>query len=280
MYKLKEQDYDRALPLLQRVQVNTLFAEAVLKCIITGNVYADCEQDPSAFYVVHPYGMSFLFGETENKAFEYRLFDYITNKAGIRQGPEWLQADPGGQWTEQLNSMLIVHNESVISRGQIEAPDNPQMILKNTRVNFRFDNEAYQSARDQMPLHSLNLVQTTKELFISQTGNVIPRSFWADEEQFMAEGIGFSLLSEGQVGATAFSAFRTEGQLEIGIETCENHRGKGYALHVCSAMIDYCLENGLEPVWACRYENQGSYRLAQRLGFKPSVTLPYYRLAE
>lgn len=60
--------------------------------------------------------------------------------------------------------------------------------------------------------------------------------------------------------------------------TVDAHRGKGYAVSVCSALIDYCLDHDLEPVLACRLENEGSYYLAQKLGFRPSVTLPYYRL--
>jgi hypothetical protein len=36
----------------------------------------------------------------------------------------------------------------------------------------------------------------------------------------------------------------------------------------------------LEPVWACRLENDGSYKLAQKLGFEPVLEIPYYRLSK
>jgi RimJ/RimL family protein N-acetyltransferase len=83
---------------------------------------------------------------------------------------------------------------------------------------------------------------------------------------------------ENQPVSMAYSAYITHNQLELGIETSENHRGKGLALHTCSALIDYCLKYQYEPVWSCRFENAGSYRLAQKLGFEPVLTLPYYRL--
>ncbi|MCX8130532.1 MAG: GNAT family N-acetyltransferase [Clostridia bacterium] len=109
-------------------------------------------------------------------------------------------------------------------------------------------------------------------------GYVIPKHFWKDEEHFCNTGIGFSLICDGEIAATAFSAFRYENQLEIGIETSEKYRGKGFAFRACAALIDYCMENSLEPVWACRRENEGSYKLAQKLGFVPIRSIPYYRL--
>ncbi len=48
----------------------------------------------------------------------------------------------------------------------------------------------------------------------------------------------------------------------------------------CSTLIEYCLENSYEPVWACRLENVGSYKLAEKLGFEMYGEVPYYRLSK
>ena len=87
-------------------------------------------------------------------------------------------------------------------------------------------------------------------------------------------------MAEQGIASTAYSAFVAPGILEIGIETSPLYRQKGYALKVCQQLIDYCLQNKLTPVWACRLENSASYYLAQKLGFEPSLYLPYYRLAK
>ncbi|TKG91495.1 GNAT family N-acetyltransferase [Puteibacter caeruleilacunae] len=63
------------------------------------------------------------------------------------------------------------------------------------------------------------------------------------------------------------------------METIPEFRGQGFAQYACAALIDYCLANGYEPVWACKETNVPSYKLAQKLGFVPALTLPYYRLA-
>ncbi|MHA6533449.1 GNAT family N-acetyltransferase [Paenibacillus sp. BAC0078] len=278
MLTLESKDYFKGLSLLNQVKINTLFARAVLEECVSGKVYVDDLDTPRAFYVVHPYGMSLLFGDAGNEEFNRSLYDYITNKAGIRNHAEWLQGDPSGAWSHLIDSMLAAHNSTVIGNGDESEAEDPRQIQKNTRVNFSFDREAYLAAKKRFFRQDAALVRTGKEQFREQTGSVLPRFFWRDEEHFLADGVGYSILEGDEAASTAFASCRTEHQLEIGIETAGAYRGKGYAFTVCSALIDYCLDHDLTPVWACRLENQGSYYLAQKLGFKPSLTLPYYRL--
>ncbi|WP_410514949.1 GNAT family N-acetyltransferase [Paenibacillus sp. BR2-3] len=270
MIKLENRHYNKAIAPLSHVKINTMFAEAVIRQRIPGTIYVDCVEAPSSFYVVHPYGMSLLFGNTDNEYFQHNLYEYITNTRRIRNQPEWLQVAPEGAWTGTIDSIINSYNCTV----------HENTIIKQTRVNFSFDLEAYQRTKKQLHNHEHNVMQTTKEQYLSLSGSVTPKCFWRDADQFLTDGIAYSLLENGEIASTAFSAFRNEHQLEIGIETSEAYRGKGYAYSVCSALIDYCLNNQLEPVWACRLENEGSYKLAQRLGFTPSITIPYYRLAE
>ncbi|WP_379129548.1 GNAT family N-acetyltransferase [Paenibacillus sp. sgz500958] len=280
MIHLAREDYNKVLIPLNQVKINRMFAEAVIRKTIPGNVYVDCLEDPHAFYVLHPYGMSLLFGESGNEDFNRELVHYITNKKQKRLSQEWLQADPAGDWIALIDSVMLTHNDSLVRDQTIDVKGTSQPILRNTRVNFRFNSEAYRRTRKTITGPDDEIVQITKGMFMAQPGSVTARNFWRDEEHFLAEGIGYSLLSSGDIASTAFSAFIDPYKLEIGIETSEGHRGKGYAYAVCAALIDYCLEHQLEPVWSCRLENEGSYKLAQRLGFEPSLTLPYYRLAE
>ena len=110
------------------------------------------------------------------------------------------------------------------------------------------------------------------------TGSVIPKSFWDSPHDFKQKGVGFGLYYDGKLVSTAFSSFRFPGKLELGIETAEEFKGMGFGEMVCKALIEYCIEKNLEPVWACRLENTGSYRLAKKLGFVPCRELPYYKL--
>jgi RimJ/RimL family protein N-acetyltransferase len=107
---------------------------------------------------------------------------------------------------------------------------------------------------------------------------VSPHKFWRDAEQFLSRGGGWCIEHAGGVVAMAFTSFRFGAQLEIGIETRAAYRGQGLAVHAACALLDQCVTLGLEPVWSCRKENQGSYNLAKSLGFQPTIEAPYYHL--
>jgi RimJ/RimL family protein N-acetyltransferase len=274
--RLARKDYGKAEEALRRLPINTMFVQSVLRECVDGEVYADRETEPEAFYVAHPYGMAMLFGKKGSSEFEAELAKRLTNADGSRSKPEWLQTEPEAGWDEVVASVMQAHQASLAEAGLPE--DGDRAIWKNTRINFRFDPAKYEQAKQTHLHREHEIVRTTGELFHQQPGAVVPRFYFRNEEQFVNEGVGYTALNGGEPAATAFSAFRNETKLEIGIEASEGFRGKGYAFAVCSALIDYCLEHGLEPVWSCRLENDASYRLAQKLGFVPTVTLPYYRL--
>ena len=147
-----------------------------------------------------------------------------------------------------------------------------------TRVNFSFNPSKYRQFKSSFPVSDFEIVRTGGEEFENMPGTVVARYFWRDTTHFIRNGVGFSLIYNGKPACTAFSAFIREGQLELGIETAQPFRGKGFALACCAALIDYCLEKGYEPVWSCRHENTGSFLLAQKLGFEPILFTPFYRM--
>lgn len=56
--------------------------------------------------------------------------------------------------------------------------------------------------------------------------------------------------------------------VEIGINTLEAHRGKGYARTVVAAMLEKLLWAGKTPIWVCEAANLGSERLALSVGYE------------
>jgi RimJ/RimL family protein N-acetyltransferase len=133
---------------------------------------------------------------------------------------------------------------------------------------------------DKRPVSDGDLIEKTDDLHFEQMpGSVIPLKFWDSAKDFKQKGKGFTLLHNGEIASTAYSAFVHEDKLEIGIETVEKYRGYGFAELTCCKLIDYCLEMDLIPVWSCRFENTASYKLAQKLGFEPTLMIPFYRLS-
>lgn len=334
MYRLPTEAYDRALAALLELPINTLFARAVLRGHMDGEVYANQLVHPTAFYVLHSSGMALLYGETDDPNFERQLYAYITNAEGARRKPEWLQAYPevwnkrlaamrrqavlteaGGEWNPESGGESGVwlsgernagagcerdadagseRNADAGCERDANAGSEPNAdagsppgarsgrlgpAAEQVRVNFRFDRDRYEQGREARgQLAAPQAVPFGRGVFGRMPGSVVPEVFWRSETEFLEHGAGFCLFEEGVLAAAAFSAFAEDGRLEIGIETLPSCRGRGYAYTVCAALIDYCLERGLEPVWSCREGNAGSYALARKLGFVPTFKLPYYRL--
>ncbi len=226
--------------------------------------------------MVHPYGMSLLFGNCSNLSFNKRFRDYSLNLNTTRADHEWMQAFPG-TWDTVLSEL---YGGNMVKSSENTENKQSGIIELNTRVNFKFNREKY-SATSKKPLpEDSEIVRAGKQIFNEMKGAVVPSHFWDDADDFFRKGIAFSLYCDNKLASTAFSAFVLGDKLEIGIETVEEFRGKGFAQHICTALIDYCLENNYEPIWACRLENKGSYNLALKLGFEPSAQLPYYKLSK
>ena len=276
MILLEKNKYSQLTESLKSVTINNLFARAVVENRVSGVVYVDNVKNPKTFYVVHPYGMSLLFGDCNNQEFNNKFKNYSLNKNHERNKHEWMQAFPD-KWDIVLNDLF--------KDCLIKSSDNVENIEKNiielnTRVNFKFNFKEYKIQNQHKNNSEIKIVRTDKKIFEDMKGSVVPYYFWNNADDFIKNGVGFSLFYKNKLASTAYSAFIQDGKLELGIETIADFRGLGLAQIVCSALINYCLEKNFEPVWACRLENRGSYKLAQKLGFVPVKEIPYYRLGK
>ncbi len=276
MIELEKQDYPKARGSLKNVTINSLFARAVIERHISGTVYADNKDKPTTFYVVHPYGMSLLFGNHKNSEFNSAVKDYALNKNGSRNGFEWMQAFPN-DWHNVIKELF---KENLINSSENKNNLTAGFIELNTRVNFEFDLDKYFNFRENLNPTNGTITNTTKDIFNSMQGSVVPSNFWNNADDFLNNGVGFSLFSDGQLACTAFSSFLMDNMLELGMETIPKYREKGFAQQTCCRLIDYCLDNDYKPIWACRLENIGSVHLARKLGFEPTIQIPYYRLSD
>lgn len=264
MVLLDKKDYYKASDALNVVQINNLFARAVVELQVDGPVYADNADHPVCFYVQHPYGMGLLFGKSDNATFNAALASYVANKENVRRKDVWMQAWPN-DWHRVWQSML--QTKEVQAKTEVFV-----------RVNFRFDVSLFYANKVRLNDSTVELKETDSHLFEQMRGTVVPSSFWNNAQDFLQRGKGFSLVCANEVVATAYSAFVIDNMLEIGIETVNGYRAKGYAREVCTALIDYALSHGMVPVWGCKRDNTASYELAQKLGFVPTLEIPYYRL--
>lgn len=254
---------DRLIAWLDRLELNTLFARAVLAGDAPGRVRVDSPGSPSIVHVISGYGMSLLLGSGDGSSVgDHHLVDLLRLP---RAAPEWLQV-----WPAPLAARF-----AAIARAPTRSGAPAADLL--TRVNFRFSPGAYRTRRPHRAPTSAPVVRVDRSTFFME-GSVVPTAFWRDADDFLRKGAGFAVMIDGRPAALAFSSFVTSSRLELGIETVARHRGRGLARLACEALIEHCLARGLEPVWACRLDNHPSYRLAESIGFVPARHLPYFRI--
>ena len=276
MIALERSRFGLAIEPVKSIEINHLFALSVAKGLVEGQVYVDDPEDPSTFYVLHSYGMSLLFGRCDNDNFNNRFCEYALKRARKKDRVEWMQAYPSS-WDDVLLKLCDGKLSPIAEKADEVKADEIEL---NTRVNFKFNHEKFEVFRKLNSSEVLDIRRSGKEVYSEMKGSVVPAYFWDSPEEFFENGVGFSLYDHGKLACTAYSAFIHGNQLELGIETLPEARGKGFAQHTCAALIDYCLQNGYEPIWACRLDNIGSYKLAQKIGFEPTFRIPYYRLGK
>jgi RimJ/RimL family protein N-acetyltransferase len=103
-------------------------------------------------------------------------------------------------------------------------------------------------------------------------------SFWPSVDRFVEKGIGYCILQNEIITGWCLSVFVSGSKYELGLETVEHFRGKGYAKAVATACIKYCLEHGLTPLWNCDAENPPSVAVAEAVGFKKMREYPVWHV--
>lgn len=258
MIRLEPEAYHRATRLLDDAPFNVLMARAVLAGKVRGEVYAD-GYEPTSVYVKHMYGMSWLVGYPEDDELRSRFVETLVDPAR-RGAPEWLQVYPL-DWTELLDPL---------------AADG--LLTRWHRTNFWF-NRARFLARFPAIQVQARTEPCTPTAVSEFPGSVIPHHFWNSSDEFDASGAGFFAVDgNGRPAAIAFASYLDDRHMEIGVETLPDQRGRGFAQSASARLIHYCIDNDLVPVWSCRTENEGSYRLAEKVGFVPVLEVPYYEL--
>jgi GNAT superfamily N-acetyltransferase len=268
-------DYKLAIPKLTEVTINNLFARSVVEQHVDGKVYVDNIATPKAFYVIHPYGMSLLYGDVSDDFLQSELKDFLLDRNGLRKASEWLQIFP----SELENRIdMILGKKLTISDSGTYRDNSGDAVVKHKRINFKFNLQKFEQFRCKIDLNEYSFCDVDIDLYNETNGSVVPKKFWNNASEFLMHGVGFSLMVEDQAVAIAFSSFVHDEMLELGMETKSEYRRRGFASIISAKLVEYCLEKGLEPVWACRQGNHGSYNLAIKLGFEPIACLPYYEL--
>jgi RimJ/RimL family protein N-acetyltransferase len=110
------------------------------------------------------------------------------------------------------------------------------------------------------------------DLFDRLIGREMYIDIFGSPEDSLLNGFGLCLVRPSSVGqkllCEAFAGPIALGMIEIGVDTREDYRQRGYGTITCAALIEQCERKGYPTYWNCNKQNQASLALAHRLGFR------------
>lgn len=96
-------------------------------------------------------------------------------------------------------------------------------------------------------------------------------------EHFLKNCFGFCLVGEGAVAAWCLSEYNLDKRCEVGIETMQPYRRRGFATLTACALIEHARMQGIERIgWHCWSSNTASRATAERVGFSRVAEYPAF----
>ena len=188
-------------------------------------------------------------------------------------GFAYLSGKPDKAFLEDVYKLMLNKNNTNSRRFILMTTDEETEKLFRAKDGVCIDRRyLFEYTENQPPEISImpsgfEIKEINSELLSEIRGSIVPSLFWESSGNFLKNGKGYCILDGKNVAAWAFSAAVSNSEIDIGVETSENYRGRGLAAAVAKMMIKYAFDVGKSPVWACHCNNAASKRLAEKIGF-------------
>ena len=244
-------DYRKVKHLVEQISVEKVYPLSLVEGLQNGEIYVDNDENPTAVLIWHYCGFAHIVGECSE--------EFIGETIKMMKNP------PDGH-----SGRMVLQAENDIRLVGLMQKD--PMVRRHERYVFRFIGE-----KNNIPLEmESKLKKVSSDNYERMTGRIVPTFSWKSQEAFLKKGFGYCLIEDERMAACAFSSGISNDYVDIGVETAEECRGKGYGRIVVSAMVNETLRRGKTPVWGCDTRNEASMRLACSVGFEIVGTHEWY----
>ncbi len=246
MQLLDPGDYRATLPLVPSSHEagHTTMVHAVIEQRMPGAILVDSLERLHSAIVLNDCGFHAALGAPPEEPLKDLIETICVELVSAEPG---LLIDMTGTWASSLQSVL----PEPYGRNEYLAPlETP--VLEPVPAGLR-----------RVPL--------TAEIAAKFDGAVDPWvvRIWGGEEAFIAKSFGYALLTDsGELAGFCTSCGIGGGEAEVEIGTNRAFRRRGLAMAAATAFIPESYRRGLVPAWTCQSDNEPSYRLAERLGYR------------
>lgn len=229
---------------------------AVLEGSQRGQVFA--APDRTAAFVVNGFGFARLIERGDGGPHDNQLAAFLAQAGPIR--PSYiLWYDPPPRWQARLESFKNMR------------------VRERLRYDFRPERATYVEEREQLPDgFELRILDAGLLCKADKFGLSLDSRFWSSAEDFLTQGMPVAVVREGEIASLCYAAAVGGGLAEVDVVTDEAFRGAGLGSIAARQFVRGCLRCGITPAWDCFTYNQGSMKLAEKLGFVPLSTYDFY----
>ena len=267
--ELKPEDYHKAMPLFRAVDYS-LSLPATFTGNNPGRVFVDDPQNPKVAFVLTIEGY-FLAGDPNDAHSVETIGHFFREK--IFTGEIYLDDDTNlslavtpSNWEDKLLEMIPTH--------EIEKVPRFQYLCQKLKFDWR----------DQLP--SGYQVCRFDQALRDDPTTVIPEAVhdwasteirWGSWENSTNQGVSSCVLHQNKVVSICQSDCYYKDQIDMGIFTLPDYRRKGLAAVATAANVEAAFEKGFRKVgWHCNTDNIGSWKTAEKVGFKRHKEYCYY----
>lgn len=250
MYLLNKDAYSKIHHLIKGIDPDCSFAYSVALNGNPGRIYVDDSLDPKACIIAGAGGVYLVAGSEREEDFNYNLVEFLKDKVNHIKYYDLFATSE--RWIKLLAKRLEKDSIPLPRTTYTYQQAVPPMFHRDIKLE-----EGYLLKRmDEALFHQFN-----REMYS------IYQDTWGTVENFIEKGIAYAILHKDEIASVCFACSSGGGYTEIGVLTNKKYHQRGYALIVCSAFIEECLEKKMVAVWNCGRGNQPSEQLAKKLGF-------------
>lgn len=258
MKRLDRSQYSRVMPLVRGLD-RYLSVRAVLQEDVEGFVYADDVMSPNTYFVWEISGDSgfYLEGEpSESRALE-------VNRV-IREELYAIGNESGRCVDFTLYTYPQTWEEYI------------PLILKDTyprryyRRSFLLDKPKTREIDLPAGFYLSSVDRDFLDGRLEGDGHIRKwvEDPWRSKERFLEKGFGLCIHTDTEAVSWSLADYVSDNRVEIGIQTNEKYRRRGFASMVINAMVNGAIERGFDKIgWHCWGDNDASASTALRAGF-------------
>ena len=239
MKKVPESDYTMYLPWARANAANRVYPCSIAEGFQSGDIYVNDGAEVETVLFWHFCGFAYITGAVSG-----RLLGEILNEVCFR---------------DRRRMLLITEDDRIVSFFR----------HADAEIGRRIEYEYAGMAADRQTQTEIEIAKIDSHNFRAISGNIVPAFSWKMTE-FLKNGCGYAAFDRERYCGTAFSAAVSSEEIDIGVETDPEYRGRGIASALVQRLCAEAVSQGKKPVWAHGETNAGSMHTALRCGFLQS----------